>query len=53
MCGYCKTSATSETNGYDHVHRFRREADDVPEIVVSGLCLRKGAIGLRQLPSWA
>ena len=31
---------------HDHVHAFRREADEVPEIVVRRLSLRKGAIRL-------
>ena len=32
---------------HDHVHRFRRQGDEVPEIVVRRLRLRKGAVGLR------
>ena len=30
---------------HDHVHAFRAEADEVPEIVMGGLRLRKAAIG--------
>ena len=32
---------------HDHVHRFRRQADEVPEIVVRRLRLRESAVGLR------
>ena len=31
---------------HDHVHRFRGQADEVPEIIVRRLRLRKGAVGL-------
>ena len=31
---------------HDHVHAFGRQADEVPEIVVRGLRLRKGAVRL-------
>ena len=31
---------------HDHVHRFRGQADEIPEIVVRGLSLRKSAIRL-------
>ena len=31
---------------HDHVHAFRRQRDEVPEIVVRGLRLRKAAVGL-------
>ena len=31
---------------HDHVHAFRGQADEIPEIVVSGLRLRKGAVRL-------
>jgi hypothetical protein len=31
---------------HDHVHAFRRQADEVPEIVMGGLCLRKRPVGL-------
>ena len=32
---------------HDHVHALGRQADEVPEIVVRGLRLRKGAVGFR------
>src|ERR1700676_478244 len=31
---------------HDHVHAFRSETDEIPEIVVRGLRLRKGAVRL-------
>ena len=31
---------------HDHVHAFRHERDEIPEIIVSGLRLRKVAVGL-------
>ena len=32
---------------HDHVHQFRRETDEIPEIIVCRLRLRERAIGLR------
>ena len=38
--------ARSDMIHIDHVHAFRRQRDEIPEIIVRGLRLRKAAVGL-------